>query len=321
MSNITDRYVIDLMAIKDRVVEMDIIDTLPWTYTTRTEHTNALIHKLNDYLNFIYGGQIYEQHPKGTFDSVQIRLIGQYPFSQYALNLFEKIKLQMKPGCNFVWNHGSEALEDGFSDDFVFDSQKVYPRLKKNWAKDPFKEIALFNYSAPDGKLNAPMLRLWDSYVELFMQDMGDQFIYLDYDKLPEDIDVHALSQRAHENLVENVTYRMEESREKGIYGILAGGDFEAESLCFNDIWKDCSNILDGDLCIAVPTKDMVLFTKLDDTKLVKKLFKMAERTYIRNESESPELLFSIDVFEYHRDTKELTVTDKQFMKKELRFS
>ncbi len=143
MSNITDRQVIDLMALQDRIVEMTILDTLPWTYTTRAGHGNALIRKLNDYLDFIYGGQIYEHHPKESFDTVEIRLLGQYAFSQYALNLFEKIKLQMKPGCNFIWNHDSEELEDGFSDDFILDLGKVYPRIKKNWAKDPLQEVHL----------------------------------------------------------------------------------------------------------------------------------------------------------------------------------
>jgi len=43
---------------------------------------------------------------------------------------------------------------------------------------------------------------------------------------------------------------------------------------------------------------------------------KKAEEIFIRNEQESPELLFSTDVFEFDRSIKELRVTQKRFTKR-----
>ena len=58
---------------------------------------------------------------------------------------------------------------------------------------------------------------------------------------------------------------------------------------------------LECDLLIAVPTKDMVLFTRKDDKKLKRTLNRMAREIFERNQKESPELLFSADLLEYQR--------------------
>lgn len=318
MSNITDRNVIDCMMIENRTIVLIILDTLPWEYVTRSTHSQAMLGKVNDYLDFVHSGQIYEHRNKDDFDCVSIRLVAQYSFSRYALNLFEKIRLQIHENgdCSFEWCHSEEDLrtktfDDGFSDDFIFNAEKVYPRIKKNWAKKPLEEVSLLNYKAPDGKVNAPMYRIWESYVGLFMQDVGEGYVYLDYDMLPENIDIDKLNEKAFENLSRDIDYRMEESKEKGIFGLLAGGDFEVESLCFGGIWEQCANTLNGNLAIAIPTRDMVLFTLADNKKLTKKLLRMAREILERNRTENPKLIFSNDVFEFNRDTKELKLSRK----------
>ena len=190
-------------------------------------------------------------------------------------------------------------FDDGFSDDFIFDIEKIYPRIKKNWAKHPEKEVSLMGYEAPGGKLDAPMITVLDSYVVILMQDVGEGYLYLNYDQIPDDMDIHNLFDKAVENMLRDKTFRMQESRNKGIYGILAGGDFEAESLLLD--WANMSAELECDLLIAVPTKDMVLFTRKDDKKLKRTLNRMAREIFERNQKESPELLFSADLLEYQR--------------------
>ena len=309
MSNITDRNVIDLITMEDRNLVMIILDTLPWTFQTRASHRNALVSKVNDYLGYVYSGQVYEQRNKSDFDRIIIRVTAQYAFSRYALDLLDTIKskceaIDGEPRCLFEWTHGekdegTEVFDDGFSDDFIFDIEKIYPRIKKNWAKHPEKEVSLMGYEAPGGKLDAPMITVLDSYVVILMQDVGEGYLYLNYDQVPDDMDIHDLFDKAVENMLRDKTFRMQESRNKGIYGILAGGDFEAESLLLD--WTNMSAELECDLLIAVPTKDMVLFTRKDDKKLKRTLNRMAREIFERNQKESPELLFSADLLEYRR--------------------
>ena len=62
MSNVTDRNVIDLITLENRNLVMIILDTLPWTFQTRAAHRNALVAKVNDYLGYVYGGQVSYIH-------------------------------------------------------------------------------------------------------------------------------------------------------------------------------------------------------------------------------------------------------------------
>lgn len=176
-------------------------------------------------------------------------------YSRFALDILEKLKIQINNIglCGFEWNHGLEEsdeqqFDDGFSDDFMFDIEKVYPRLKKNWAKNLLEEVALMNYKTKDGTINAPMIRIRESFVVIFVQDVGEGYIYLNYDMLPEGINIDELSDKAFQNLTRDITYRMVEGKEKGIYGLVAGGDFEAEVLICNGIWQDCAKMLCGDI-------------------------------------------------------------------------
>lgn len=314
MSNITDRNLIDIITMEDRNLVMVILDTLPWSFQTRASHTNALVAKVNDYLGYIHSGQVYEQRSKTDFDKVIIRVTAQYAFSRYALDLLERIKskceaINREPQCLIEWTHGdgeSDAaiFDDGFSDDFIFDIEKIYPRIKKNWAEHPEKQVALMGYEAPDGKLNAPMITVMDSYVVILMQDVGEGYMYLNYNHVPDNTDIRKLFDKAVDNMLRDKTFRMQESRNAGIFGILAGGDFEAESLLLD--WSEMSAELGSDLLIAVPTKDMVLFTKAGDRKKKKELIRMAGETFERNRKESPDLLFSTDLIEYRRDEGKL---------------
>ena len=144
---------------------------------------------------------------------------------------------------------------------------------------------------------NIPRFQIYDSYIVTLIQDMGSTYIYLTYDELPGDISIESIESRAFENLHHDVTYRMVESRKTGVYGLVAGGDFEAEALCLPGIWENCSKELQDDLLISVPTKDVVLFTRAGDKKAIRKMIKQAQEIYEQNQKESPFLIFSRDVF------------------------
>lgn len=78
------------------------------------------------------------------------------------------------------------------------------------------------------------------------------------------------------------------------MYGLVAGGDFEAEVLCLLGIWEDCSDELQDDLLIAVPTKDMVLFTRADDRKSIRKMMKQVQQIFEDKEYVMQEIIETI---------------------------
>ena len=49
---------------------------------------------------------------------------------------------------------------------------------------------------------------------------------------------------------------------------------------------EDCSEALQDDLLIAVPTKDMVLFTRAGNKKSIRKMIKQAQKIFEENQKE-----------------------------------
>lgn len=315
MSNIRDRGVLDIVLVEDGKYVLIIIDDMKWEPATRQQHAIMLQDKINDYLNYISSGQAEEAKPGLR---PVIRVIAQYSYSKFCIDFLERIREFVKAKddiCDIEWTHSPDdgPFDDGFSDDFVFDESKIYPRIKKNWAKDPSKDISMMppDASSPDYPDQMVLIRVMESFVGMIVQDMGSVLTYLTYDMLPEGTDVMALWNKAFENLCRDINYRWSESKEPGIYGILAGGDFEAESLCLDGVWKGLADSLEDDLIICVPTKDIVFYTKASEKKLVKKLLQMAADMFENNQKETPYLLFCKDVFLFDRSKGALEITDK----------
>ena len=138
MSNVRDRGVIDITLEEDGRYVLVILDDMKWEPATRQDHGRILQGKINDYLNYIASGQAEEAKPGLR---PVIRIIAQYSYSKYCIDFLERVRAFIKGKddiCDIEWTHSSEdgPFEDGFSDDFVFDETQIYPRIKKNWAKD-----------------------------------------------------------------------------------------------------------------------------------------------------------------------------------------
>lgn len=313
MSNVTDRGVIDITLEEDNKYVLIIIDTLEWKFSNRENHGRILQDKINDYLQYIVSGQAAEAKPNLR---PVIRIIAQYSYSQYCIDFLERVRKFIKGKgdiCDIEWKHeGDEIFDDGFSDDYVFEPEKIYPRLKKNWAKDFRNEVALMGTGANPTLKNYPdnliMFRCMESYIGLFVADVGDCFTYVTYDMIPEDVSVEELEQMAIQNISNQIEYRWVESKVAGIYGIVAGGNFEAESILFEGIWETISQQLEDDIVICIPTKDMVYYTKLSDKKRTKKMINMAQKTYNSNLEDEQQPVFSKDIFYYLRSEKKIFV-------------
>ena len=312
MSNVCDRGVIDITLEEDNKYVLVIIDNLEWNYATRQKHAKVLQDKLNDYLDYIASGQAEKAKPGLR---PVIRIIAQYSYSKYCIDFLERVKNFIKNKddiCDIEWIHNSEGEEfnDGFSDDYIFEPEKVYPRLKKNWAKNPLEEISLMAASdnAPNYN-NLVMFRVMDSFIGTFVVDIGEEYTYFTYDMLPSNISPEQLQKIAFDNLAKNVEYKYCESKEPGIFGIIAGGNFEAESICWPGIWEELADKLNDDIIISIPTKDIVYYTKLNDKKLRNKMFKMANKMWEENQKNTPYLLFCKDIFVYSRENKKISVS------------
>lgn len=314
MSTVRDRNVLDLVCVEGDKYVLIIIDDIEWDFATRVSHARMLQEKINDYSGYILSGQAEEARPGLR---CVIRILAQYSYSQYCIDFLNRFKDYIKNNgdfCDLEWTHSESdtGFEDGFSDEYVFDPEKIYPRLRKNWAKNPAEEVSLMAVNEEEKYPDMPMMRVMDSFIICLVIDAGSVYSYLAYDKIPEGTDTRELYGKAFENLNRDVQYRYEEcEKEKGIFGILCGGNFEAESLCYDGMWKELADKFGDDLMIVAPTKDMVLFTKASDKKLCKNLMKMGTRIFEDNRNNTPFLLFCKDVFIFSRKDGQLHIHNK----------
>ena len=186
MSNVRDRGVIDITLEEDGRYVLVILDDMKWEPATRQEHGRILQAKINDYLDYIVSGQAEEAKPGLR---PVIRIIAKYSYSKFCIDFLERVRAFIKGKddiCDIEWTHSSEdgPFEDGFSDDFVFDKTKIYPRIKKNWANDPQNQLSLMppDASAPDYPDQMVMIRVMDSFIGMLVQDMGSVLTYITYD-------------------------------------------------------------------------------------------------------------------------------------------
>ena len=327
MSTVMDRNVIDNIVIGKSII-LIISDHLPWNCVFREQHAAIIKNKIDDYFSFIQSGQLNEycqksQHRNAAdFEKIIIKVYAKYSFSQYCIEFFEKVKKAANDyGYEFEWGHFEDdqvQYHDGFCDDYVFNKEKVYPRIKVNYAKKPDKEIRFMGFmgntraaTTPD---EIPMRRAFEKYVYMIVQDVGDTYKVVEYRDLPDGYSDQQLFEQAFENICKDVQYRIGETTEKGIYMLAAGGNFEAESLLLNG-WNEISKNFNDDLIITVPAKDLVFFTPASDKRTVKKLIGMSKNAFENvRRSGNTDRIFTRDVFIYEKNTKMLRIYKKEVL-------
>ena len=87
---------IDFIGVNDETGELSIgiSDHLPWI--PADEHLDILQTKINNYLNFIENGQIYESYPDAKGRKIVITVLVKYSLTKEALIFIEKITSILK---------------------------------------------------------------------------------------------------------------------------------------------------------------------------------------------------------------------------------
>ena len=119
---------------------------------------------------------------------------------------------------------------------------------------------------------------------------------------LPPDTDMELLYHTACENLARNVKFVIGHTLYGG-FSIIADGYHEASSLCFKHIWSMCSEKLDDDIVIMVPTKDMVLFVPAGNQKQIEEMKAYGIQSFERSFDK-----VSTKLLRFTKEGKELTV-------------
>lgn len=156
-----------------------------------------------------------------------------------------------------------------------FDEVKdqIYPWIKVLYKPDEKDANSKYEVSLPEE--DTLIYQNWLANLAVFyVVDAGDNFVFILKRDMPSDLTVDQLHALAIANLSRDVDFRFNETVFGG-YGILAGGDHEAGSLCLDSVWQWCSDQLQDNLVVAVPAKDIVMMVPASDSEQITALKKM----------------------------------------------
>lgn len=168
------------------------------------------------------------------------------------------------------------------------------PENEKEWEKE--------EYSCDD----TPLLSFVEGLMTVFVVKDGEESYKILKDTMvPEGITVEELYKTACENLARDVEFVFSNTLFGG-FGILADGIHEASALCLRHIWDVCTEKLQDDVVIMVPSRDLILFAPESDEKIVKAMLQFGEQGWEQSMHK-----VTRKVFQYSRDRKELTIYER----------
>jgi hypothetical protein len=71
---------------------LTIVDHLEWDQETDDVHLLFLQNKINAYLRYYEGGEVYESFSQGDYENVVIRVIAKHPFNDICMRFFTHSK-------------------------------------------------------------------------------------------------------------------------------------------------------------------------------------------------------------------------------------
>ena len=99
--SVVDRNIIDFHYIEEKQVVLGICDYLPWYKATMAAHSEILNDKLEDYVDFIFSGQLKEKYPE-NYKSPCIKIFFLEPLNStveiylYKMkNYFQELEIEL----------------------------------------------------------------------------------------------------------------------------------------------------------------------------------------------------------------------------------
>lgn len=97
---------------KTGIFRLGISDHLNWNENESGEHLRMLQEKINAYLAFIEGGQLYEDQPSAKGRNISIQVYGKYPLSGAAKEFYTKAqKIVSEAGFDLEFKLLEEGLD------------------------------------------------------------------------------------------------------------------------------------------------------------------------------------------------------------------
>jgi uncharacterized protein YtpQ (UPF0354 family) len=158
------------------------------------------------------------------------------------------------------------ASDDLYEPADEIDNDRIVPVIKdKNYIADVEKSLSV--KGGIKSNTNLVYEKYNDELIIVFAEDQETSIKYFskdDFDKTGLVRD--SLRSKSVENL-KQILPDIQSVGDSGLFGLLAGGDYEASLILFESIWTKDNFDVKGDIVIAIPTRDLLFVTGSLDSK------------------------------------------------------
>lgn len=189
----------------------------------------------------------------------------------YSSNAYNEYKLEPDDLDEVLTRFALSAINSHTNE--PLDTTRIIPVIKDSGYID---EIA----AQADGELPSLVYEYYnEKLIILYAEDTEYGISYFDRKKLEEaGIAEEELFGLATENLA-GLLPEINRNGEDGLYMLVAGGNYEASLILFNNIWTPENMPVNGDIVITIPARDMLLVTGSNDEEGLQKIRDLSQKT------------------------------------------
>ncbi len=208
---------------------------------------------------------------------LKLKTASGYEMTSFLNNAYDNYKTDPKLITNVLNRFVSSLLEtlaDSQSPQKL-DPSRIVPVIKdRPWLEET--KTALINRGAE--KLPENVYEDFnEDLIILYAEDSPKNVRYFGPKDLAEaQIDRKDLKNLACENL-KKIIPKIERHGANGLYMMAAGGDYEASLLLFDGLWNGMKSEVQGDVVVAIPTRDLLVVTGSEDAEGIQRMKKIIE--------------------------------------------
>lgn len=199
-------------------------------------------------------------------------------FTHYLNNAYSSYKME-PDSLNSVLDMYVKSAKDLYKEELPIQKDKIVPVIKD---AAYLEEIAMSLNKRKDS--DKPIEWIYEKYNEkliiLYGEDGENGISYFTKERFNESgINKNSLLPLALKNL-DTLLPEIQRNGDEGLYMITAGGNYEASLLLLNDLWTKENMPVDGQIVVAIPTRDLLFVTGSKNRDGIKKIRSMAEQAW-----------------------------------------
>jgi len=210
---------------------------------------------------------------------LKVTTAGGQESTSFLDNAYDTYKLDPKSKNEVIKQFVAAGLEtiDSLQKSEELDRTRIVPVIKdRPWIEETRKAVT--SRGAKEMPENV-YEDLNSDLIILYAEDSPKNIRYFG----PKDLEKAHIGRKELRNLacenLKRLLPKIERRGANGLYMITAGGDYEASILLLDSVWTDLQKEVNGDIVVAIPTRDLLIVTGSEDPQGIEKMKQIVQKS------------------------------------------